>query len=45
MNAMQSATKNADELIKNLKYAYNAARQLKITQELTETVAASLLQQ
>ncbi|MEG1560335.1 MAG: ATP synthase F1 subunit gamma [Clostridia bacterium] len=40
MNAMQSATKNADDLIKKLQYAYHSARQLGITQELTEIVAA-----
>lgn len=43
MNAMQSATRNADELIDNLTHAYHNARQLRITQELTETVSASLL--
>ena len=45
MNAMQSATRNADDLIKRLQHAYNGARQLRITQELTETVASSLIHQ
>lgn len=45
MNAMQNATKNADELIAKLRHAYHSARQLRITQELTETVAAGLLRQ
>lgn len=45
MNAMQSATKNADDLIESLQHSYNAARQLRITQELTETVASSLIKQ
>ena len=43
MNAMQSATKNADELIEKLSHAYHSARQLRITQELTE-ISAGLLQ-
>lgn len=45
MNAMQSATKNADELIEKLSHAYHSARQLRITQELTETVSAGFLQE
>ena len=36
MNAMQSATDNADELLKKLKLQYNTARQTAITQEITE---------
>ncbi len=45
MCAMQSATKNADELIGRLTKTYHNARQLRITQELTETVSAGLIQQ
>jgi len=41
MNAMQSATKNADEMIERLSREYNAARQLSITNEITEIAAAS----
>lgn len=36
MNAMQSATGNAEEMLKQLKKQYNAARQLAITQEILE---------
>lgn len=36
MNAMQSATRNADEMLKKLKLQYNMARQAAITQEITE---------
>lgn len=38
MNAMSSATKNAEELIDKLTIIYNKARQSAITQELTEIV-------
>lgn len=38
MNAMASATKNAEELIDKLTIVYNKARQTAITQELTEIV-------
>ena len=44
MNAMQSATKNADELLGNLKSAYNIARQAQITQEITEITSAAMAQ-
>ena len=41
MNAMDSATNNADELIQSLGLLYNRARQGAITQELTEIVAGA----
>ena len=41
MQAMDSATSNADELISNLTLKYNRARQGAITQELTEIVAGA----
>ena len=40
-NAMDSAGKNAEEMIENLSLEYNRARQGAITQELTEIVAGS----
>lgn len=40
-NAMDSAGKNAQEMIDNLQLEYNRARQGAITQELTEIVAGS----
>lgn len=43
MNAMQSATHNADEMLKALDTAYNTARQQIITDELTEIAAATEL--
>lgn len=43
MNAMQSATKNADEMIKSLNSQFNAARQLAITNEITEIASAAQL--
>ena len=39
--AMDSATKNADEMINQLSSKYNQARQAAITQEITEIVAGS----
>lgn len=39
--AMNSATKNADEMIDDLSMKYNRARQTAITQEITEIVAGS----
>ena len=39
--AMDSATKNADEMIEDLSLMYNRARQAAITQEITEIVAGS----
>lgn len=40
-NAMDSATKNADEMIEDLALCYNRARQGAITQEITEIVAGA----
>ena len=40
-NAMQSATRNADEMIAKLQEKINAARQLAITNEITEIAAAT----
>ena len=44
-NAMESATDNADEIIKNLQVEYNKARQSSITQEITEIVAGANAQE
>ncbi len=41
MNAMQSATKGADEMLKNLDFEYSMARQLAITNEITEISSAA----
>ena len=41
MQAMDSATKNADEMIADLTLKYNRARQGSITQELTEIIAGA----
>lgn len=38
-NAMEQATKNADDLIDRLMIEYNTARQAAITQEITEVIA------
>lgn len=38
---MDSATKNADEIIDDLNLRYNRARQGAITQEITEIVAGA----
>jgi len=43
MNAMQSSTKNADEMIKKLSFEFNQARQIAITNEITEIAAATEL--
>ncbi len=40
MTAMQNATRNADEMIASLSAQLNAARQLQITNEITEIAAA-----
>lgn len=40
-NAMDSATKNAGDMISNLRLHYNRARQGAITQEITEIVAGA----
>ena len=39
--AMDSATKNADEMLETLHLKYNQARQSAITQEITEIVAGA----
>lgn len=41
MQAMDSATSNADEMISSLSLKYNRARQSAITQELTEIIAGA----
>ena len=41
MQAMDSATSNADEMIEKLTLQYNRARQGSITQELTEIIAGA----
>lgn len=41
MQAMDSATNNADEMISDLSLMYNRARQSSITQELTEIIAGA----
>jgi len=41
MNAMQNATDNAAEIIKDLQLVYNRARQAAITQEITEIVGGA----
>lgn len=41
MNAMESATQNAEEMIEALELQYNRARQGTITQELTEIIAGA----
>ena len=41
MNAMQSATKNADEMIEKLSHQYNTQRQLSITNEIIEITSGS----
>ena len=40
-NAMENATKNAEELLEDLQIEFNKARQAAITQEITEIVGAS----
>ena len=40
-NAMENATKNAEDLLSQLKIEYNKARQGAITQEIIEIVASS----
>lgn len=44
MNAMESATRNADEILKKLRASYNIARQSAITQEITEITGAAMAQ-
>jgi F-type H+-transporting ATPase subunit gamma len=41
MTAMDKASENANELLRNLKISYNRARQAAITTELTEIVSGA----
>lgn len=41
MTAMDSATKNAEEMIEKLTLTYNKARQASITRELIEVVSGA----
>ena len=41
MQAMDSATSNAEDMIQSLALQYNRARQSSITQELTEIIAGA----
>jgi len=41
MTAMDKATENADEILRNLRISYNSARQASITTELTEIVSGA----
>jgi len=41
MTAMDKATENADEILRNLRISYNSARQAAITTELTEIVSGA----
>ena len=41
MTAMDKASDNANELLKDLRIAYNRARQAAITTELTEIVSGA----
>lgn len=41
MQAMDSATSNAEDMISDLSLKYNRARQASITQELTEIIAGA----
>ena len=41
MQAMDSASKNAEEMMEKLQQQYNRARQGAITQELTEIIAGA----
>lgn len=45
MTAMEAATNNADELLRELKIMYNRARQAAITQEITEVCSGAKAQQ
>ena len=44
MVAMEAATNNADELLRELKIMYNRARQAAITQEITEIASGARAQ-
>lgn len=41
MMAMESATKNAGEMLKDLSISYNRVRQSAITQEITEVIGGA----
>jgi len=41
MNAMESATTNADDMISSLTLTYNRARQAAITTELVEVISGA----
>lgn len=41
MNAMENATKNAEEILKELTLRYNKARQARITMELIEIISGA----
>ena len=41
MTAMDKATENADDMLKDLKITYNKARQEAITKELSEIVGGA----
>jgi F-type H+-transporting ATPase subunit gamma len=41
MNAMESATNNADDMISSLTLTYNRARQAAITTELVEVISGA----
>lgn len=42
MNAMENASKNAKEILGNLKLDYNKSRQARITTELCEIIAGAV---
>ncbi len=42
MNAMQNATRNADEMIEKLSHQYNTQRQISITNEIIEITSGSM---
>ena len=44
MTAMDSATKNANDMIRELQLEYNRTRQGSITQEITEIIGGAALQ-
>ena len=44
MLAMEAATKNAKEMLRNLEIEYNRVRQAAITQQITEVVSGAKAQ-
>lgn len=44
MTAMDSSTRNAKEILKDLSVEYNRARQAAITQEITEVISCARAQ-